>query len=196
MRITKSNPNRYWPILLITLSIMLGVQPALSDDQTRVLEWEDLVPEDWNPNSLYDQFTDEEFAAMPDEQYYELQDQMQAMLDEAPTVDALNGKTVRIPGFMLPLEFDETNITEFLLVPYFGACVHTPPPPANQVIHGKLQTEFTTNALFEPVWISGKLKTIRTQKKLGESGVVESIDVDTGYTMDVEEVTPYMEDDQ
>src|SRR5690606_18432104 len=47
----------------------------------------------------------------------------------------LNGVEVRIPGFMVPLEDTETRVTEFLLVPYFGACIHTPPPPPNQMVH-------------------------------------------------------------
>ena len=113
------------------------------------------------------------------------------MFNAAPTVDALDGQTVRIPGFILPLEFDETNIREFLLVPYFGACVHTPPPPANQIIHGKVDTAFAMSEMFEPVWISGKIKTIRNQTTLGETGVDLTLDVDTGYSMEVDEVTPY-----
>jgi len=116
------------------------------------------------------------------------------MLDAAPTVDSLDGQTVSIPGFLLPLEFDKATIKEFLLVPYFGACTHSPPPPANQVIHGKLQSELTISELYDPVWITGKIQTLRSQSKLGETGIAQTIDVNTGYTMEVYEVTPYQED--
>lgn len=179
--------------ILSSVAIVLYAPLLLSADQPRALEWEELVPEGWNPNSVFDQFTDEEFAAMSDEKYLILQKEAQAMLEAAPTVGALDGETVKIPGFMLPLEFDETNIKEFLLVPYFGACVHTPPPPANQIIHGKMQSDFAVSAMFEPVWISGRLKTLRSQQQLGESGVSQTLNVETGYTMEVEEVTPYKE---
>ncbi|NNC99614.1 MAG: DUF3299 domain-containing protein [Gammaproteobacteria bacterium] len=182
------------PLILFMLAMMLCVPMSYAAEQPRTLEWEDLVPEGWNPNALFDQYSDDEFAAMSDEKYFKLQEKMLAMFESAPTVDALDGETVQIPGFMLPLEFEETMIKEFLLVPYYGACVHTPPPPANQVIHGKLQSDFTMNTLFEPVWISGKLRTIRTKTNLGESGVSQTLSVDTGYTMEVDEVRPYQAD--
>ena len=44
------------------------------------------------------------------------------------TDDNLDGKSVRIPGYVLPLEFEDTGVTAFLLVPYVGACIHAPPP--------------------------------------------------------------------
>ena len=162
-------------------------------EQPKTLSWEELIPEGWNPNSVFEKYTDEEFSTMSDEQYYILQKEAQTLLEAAPTVDELDGQTVKIPGFLLPLEFDESNIREFLLVPYFGACVHTPPPPANQIIYGKLESDFTMNAMFDPVWISGTLKTLRSNRQLGEEGVAQSLDVETGYTMDVQEIEPYLE---
>ena len=187
MNLKKLGRNSTFWLALMLISTLPMTTLAIEPDE---LSWEELVPKGWNPNSLFDQFTEDEFAAMSDEQYESLRMEVQAMFDAAPTVE-LDGKTVKIPGFMLPLEFDDTNIKEFLLVPYFGACVHTPPPPANQVIHGKLDQQFTMSELFEPVWISGKLKTVRSQTSLGETGVSQSLNVETGYTMDVELVEPY-----
>ena len=175
------------------VAILLCAPLLLFANQPKVLDWEQLVPEGWNPNSVFDQFTDEEFSSMSDEQYFILQKQAQALLEAAPTVDKLDGELVKIPGFMLPLEFDDTNIKEFLLVPYYGACVHTPPPPANQIIHGKLESSFAINEIFAPVWISGKLNTVRSKSKLGENGVSLSLDVETGYTMEVLDIEPYQE---
>ena len=188
------NKKFYFPNLVALLAILI-VFPTLNlhAEEPRELAWEELVPEDWNPNSVFDRYTDEEFARMSDEEYFRLQKEAQAMLDEAPTVDNLDGQTVKIPGFLLPLEFQETNISEFLLVPYFGACIHTPPPPANQIIHGKLENDFAMNELFEPVWITGKLKTLRTETTLGEEGFTQTLTIDTGYTMEVQEVLPYEE---
>ena len=184
----------YIPKLIAVLIILGGfAAPNLYAEEPRELAWEEMVPPDWNPNSVFDRYTDDEFARMSDEEYFRLQKEAQAMLDEAPTVDSRDGQTVKIPGFMLPLEFEDTNISEFLLVPYFGACIHTPPPPANQIIHGKLENEFAMNELFEPVWITGKIKTIRTETVLGEEGFTQTLTIDTGYTMEVEQVLPYEE---
>ena len=47
----------------------------------------------------------------------------------APTNAALDGVRARIPGYVVPLESSAAGHLEFLLVPYFGACIHTPPPP-------------------------------------------------------------------
>jgi len=176
------------------LKIILLCSPLLAlANEPQVINWGQLVPEGWDPNSVFDQYTDEEFTNLSDEQYLILQKKAQLLLEAAPTVDKLDGEVVKIPGYILPLEFDDTNIKEFLLVPYYGACVHTPPPPANQIIHGKLQSSFALSEIFAPVWISGKLQTVRSTSQLGETGVSQSLDVDTGYTMEVFEVEPYQE---
>jgi len=186
--------NRYQFCLWILTIGMLCLSPSSYAKDPKSIMWEELVPEGWNPNSVFDKYTDEEFSTMSDEQYFILQQEAQAMLQEAPTVESLNNQNVKIPGFLLPLEFDETTIKEFLLVPYFGACVHTPPPPANQIIHGKIDKGFAVEKMFEPVLISGKLKTIRSEQTLGEAGVALSLNVETGYTMEVLEVEPYVAD--
>jgi hypothetical protein len=59
---------------------------------------------------------------------------MQAMRDiwdKAPTNPAVEGMKARLPGYVVPLDTQPAGIKEFLLVPYFGACIHSPPPPAN-----------------------------------------------------------------
>lgn len=183
---------RFFGLLLILLALMgISTPYSFSADAHKEIKWEEMIPKNWNPNSIFERFTDEEFSTMTNEQYSLLEEEWQTMLDAAPTVDSLDGQSVKIAGYLVPLEFDEAKIKEFLLVPYFGACTHTPPPPANQIIYGKSQSDFTMEELYKPVWISGKLKTIRSQKKLGESGVNQTIDVNTGYTMEVNEVRPY-----
>ncbi|MEM7193359.1 MAG: DUF3299 domain-containing protein [Pseudomonadota bacterium] len=174
-------------VSLLTFAASAGAQDA------EVIGWYDLVPPDWNPNSVFDEYSDDDLASMSDDLYFELQRKAEAILDAAPTVPELDGRNVKVPGFLLPLEFDETKIKEFLLVPYFGACVHTPPPPANQIIHGVLDTQFTMSSLWEPVWISGKISTTRSQQTLGEAGVQLTLDIETGYTMEVDLVEPYQE---
>jgi len=83
-------------------------------------------------------------------------------------VEDLNGASVRMPGYLLPLEFSERSITEFLLVPWVGACIHTPPPPPNQIVHVVLDktNAFESRSIFEPVWVTGEMLTQGAKKNL------------------------------
>ncbi len=77
-------------------------------------------------------------------------------------LDQLNEKNVRIPDFMIPLEDDSEQVTDFLLVPYAGACIHVPAPPANQIVRVRMSGDRKVGVAFEyPVWVTGKL-TIQT----------------------------------
>ena len=74
-------------------------------------------------------------------------------------LQALNGKLVKIPGFIVPLEDYEEEGAEFLLVPYFGACVHTPPPPPNQMVYVRMQGGKKLKfGWWDPVWMEGTLQ--------------------------------------
>jgi hypothetical protein len=104
---------------------------------------------------------------------------------------ALNGKPVRIPGYLLPLEFDGDKVTEFLLVPYVGACIHTPPPPPNQIVHVKTEKAFTTDGgLYTPVWVNGLMKTEQSQSNL--NFIDGSSDIPISYVLEAISVEPYV----
>lgn len=104
-------------------------------------------------------------------------------------VSELNGQQVRMPGYALPLEFSGTRITEFLLVPWVGACIHTPPPPPNQIVHVKLDKGIENAGRFTPVWVTGEMAVRAATKNLylvdGASGI------DVGYTLEASKVEPY-----
>jgi hypothetical protein len=108
-------------------------------------------------------------------------------------VEALNDKQVRIPGYLLPLEVSAAKVTEFLLVPYVGACIHVPPPPPNQIIYVKIiqKNGYQTKSLYEPVWVTGVIRAKSMAKDLylvdGSSGV------DIGYSMQATIIEPYKE---
>jgi hypothetical protein len=81
---------------------------------------------------------------------------------------ASNGVTVRIPGFMLPLEDSDDSVTEFLLIPYFMACIHVPPPPPNQMVHVKMAGAKRHKVVWdEPVWVEGQLTVTGTDSPYG-----------------------------
>lgn len=96
----------------------------------------------------------------------------------------LNGKTVRIPGYIIPLEYDGEGTTEFLLVPYIGACIHVPPPPPNQLVYVKTTKPHENTGLFDPVYVIGKLGTDVTSTDLAE----------VGYSIAAEKIEPYKYD--
>ncbi len=103
----------------------------------------------------------------------------------------LNGRTVRIPGYLLPLEYQGKMVSEFLLVPWVGACIHTPPPPPNQIVHVKPEKPFETNGMFAAVWVTGTLTTASSKKSLFM--LDGSNDIDVGYSMRASVVEPYKE---
>ena len=103
---------------------------------------------------------------------------------------ALDGKPVRIPGYLLPLEFDGDQVTEFLLVPYVGACIHTPPPPPNQIVHVKTEEAYTLDGgLYTPVWVNGLMKTEQSQSNLNY--VDGSSNIASSYALEALSVEPY-----
>jgi hypothetical protein len=105
--------------------------------------------------------------------------------------NGLAGKDVRIAGYLLPLEFSETGDTDFLLVPYVGACVHVPPPPPNQIVFVRLAEKFIAKDLFTPVWVQGPLKTKQSSKAL--TLIDGTRDVSIGYHIDGAKVEVYKE---
>jgi uncharacterized protein len=88
----------------------------------------------------------------------------------APVVTALDGRRVRIGGYVVSLDFDATKVKEFLLVPFVGACIHVPPPPANQIVYVKSPDGFEVTGQFEPVWVTGTLKVTGAFTGLAEAG--------------------------
>lgn len=81
----------------------------------------------------------------------------------AGVVPEIDGKNIRVPGFIVPIEFDSGSLaTEFFLVPSFGACFHRPPPPPNQTIYVTTAKPIEYESIYDPVWIMGVIKTQQT----------------------------------
>lgn len=98
------------------------------------------------------------------------------------TLKKLEGKVVRIPGFVVPLDDFQEEGAEFLLVPYYGACVHTPPPPPNQIVMVEMTGKKAIKLnLFDAVWMSGKLKIASVESPYGT----------VGYQLEGLKVEPY-----
>jgi len=105
----------------------------------------------------------------------------------------INGKQVRIPGYLLPLEFTEKEVTEFLLVPWVGACIHTPPPPAVQIIHVKVDKGIDLDGnMYAPVWVDGQIAIEFSNPELDFVDGVQNIEV--GYKIEGGTVEDYDEE--
>jgi hypothetical protein len=161
----------------------LGGKPADAKPvpgQPRVISWEELVPKDWDPMK---ELKGMDLSKLDDSdpRANEMLMKLQEASNNAPTNTAMNGVEVKIPGFIVPLEEDKGEVTEFLLVPYFGACIHTPPPPANQILHVRPKQGAKFRAM-DTVWVTGKLQTLRNDSMMGVSGYHVAADSVTKYT--------------
>lgn len=166
--------NRFFPSptrrhLLLAIAC-LAVSPIVPAAEPRTISWEDLVPADWDPSKSFADLQD--LVGLPDSdgRVQKLYDRMREVWDNAPTKPSLNGKEVKLPGYLVPLERDKAGMREFLLVPYFGACIHTPPPPANQIIHVRSASPIKGLRSMDAIWVSGTLGLERQNSEMGVSG--------------------------
>ena len=95
----------------------------------------------------------------------------------------LDGKLVRLSGYIVPLEFSDGGVKTFLLVPYVGACIHVPPPPKNQIVLVTGSSPIKARGLFEAVTVTGTLSIADSRTEVAE----------TGYLMNASDVSPYRE---
>lgn len=165
------------PLLALILAVSLSLfTTASAKEASGEIDWLELMPaEDLNLLENMPEVTHEGDgpAVLPDE------------IMTGRTVDEMDGRSGRIPGFVVPLKTtQDMRILEFFLVPYYGACIHVPPPPPNQIIHVKYKEGFKLEALYDPVWIEGELKIERTENDVASSS----------YSIVAESVTPYEEE--
>lgn len=133
------------------------------------MQWDGLIPKGWDPvkrvrDKVRSEYPDSGVAAR------ELAKEMRRTWDNAPTNLALDGAKIRLAGWVVPLQADTNKLQEFLLVPYFGACIHVPPPPANQIVHVLLDAPVERIGSMDFVTVSGALHTARRDSAMGMSG--------------------------
>lgn len=148
-------------ILFLTLITVALSSITTHAEDTLTLDWIDLIPE-----SERNQFDAYGMPAIDHDGDVMKQSKVGTVRQE------LNGSMVKIPGFVIPLEGDENMVTEFLLVPYFGACIHVPPPPPNQIIYVKFPKGAPVQQLWDVIYVIGTLKTETISHELAETGYV------------------------
>lgn len=102
---------------------------------------------------------------------------------------SLDGKQIRMAGYMLPLDYDGELVVEFLLVPFIGACIHVPPPPPNQIVHVKLQSGYRNTILYAPVAVEGRIHVGEIERDLYL--VDGSSNIPMSYSMLADKVEPF-----
>ena len=134
----------------------------------REVKWDELISPSWNPEAIIKSLN---LGMMMDgdPRANAALDRLRQEWDNAPGNPAFNGAEVRIAGFVVPLEREGNALREFLLVPYFGACIHVPPPPANQIVHVVSPKPVPNTATMDAVWVSGKLALFPTSTAMGRS---------------------------
>ena len=170
-------------------------ESVLNGDDTFVfetIEWPDLMPPEvlailLNPpeyiaeiedGSAEDQISSQMKSAVNQSE----EDAYQKALVSTDVNENLDGAMIRIPGFVVPLEFDEEQtISQFFLVPYFGACLHMPPPPPNQIILVNAPKGIQMSALYDPFWIEGQLSTSFQENDMATSA----------YAIQLKRIEPY-----
>ncbi|WP_299415308.1 DUF3299 domain-containing protein [uncultured Sulfitobacter sp.] len=138
----------------------------------RVLAWEDLIPPGVPMAQIIGEGTIDVFK-----------DTWLPVFDENATKlhKDLDGAYVKMPGYMLPFDISAAGVTSFLMVPYAGACIHTPPPPANQLVFVETKKPWQTDRMWDPVWVTGRMRHEIQSTTLA----------DIGYAMDAEVIEAY-----
>ena len=146
-----------------------GKAAAPAPGAAREITWDDLVPADLKPSKLLNSLN---LGTLDDAdpRAIEAMAKLRAEWDRAPVVQSISGQRVKIAGFLVNLESSREGVGEFLLVPYFGACIHVPPPPLNQIIHAFAERPVPDKVAQGPVWITGAIEVVRGDTRLAAAG--------------------------
>jgi hypothetical protein len=166
----------------LTLALLHSWQSVLAQEaaEYRVVEWVELIPDDdlaalLLPPQWLDEIDDGSRMDDPAlfgsrEQESEADKRYRQALESTAVRGELADQKVRIPGFIVPLTYDDQRrVIEFFLVPYMGACLHLPPPPPNQIIHVDYELGLPLDSLWEPYWVEGVLEIKTVSHFLGEA---------------------------
>ncbi|OOG80429.1 hypothetical protein B0E42_27180 [Pseudomonas sp. A25(2017)] len=163
------------------LALLMMVALPLWAAEPRDLAWSEMIPPD-APPEVPNMTPLHDLSKMSDSLAAESAPAAKQDLPNAPVVKTLDGQQIRLPGYIVPLEVsEEGRTTDFLLVPYFGACIHVPPPPSNQIVHVKSEVGVKLDELYQPYWVEGPMQVKPSTSELA----------DAGYQMEAEKIYVY-----
>lgn len=154
----------------LLFALLLAVTTPLWAGEPRELTWSELIPEGAPPQAPQ-QAPMHDLSQLADALAAESGPAAQQSAPDAPVVKDLDNQQIKLPGYIVPLDVtEEGRVTEFLFVPYFGACIHVPPPPSNQIVHVTSELGVQMDALYQPFWIEGPLRVEATDSEMGSAG--------------------------
>ncbi len=185
--------KKSWFFLLIC-STLLSAQPALANQSYKEIDWVELIPDDdldalMNPPEYLNEIEDGSFEDQISNQLLgaleqATDDRYQQALTSAEVKPEYDQQQIRLPGFIVPVEMNEQQlVTEFFLVPYFGACIHLPPPPPNQIIYVTTKQGVAQQNLYDPSWVDGTLTTTLIENEIAVAA----------YALTADNIEPYRE---
>ncbi|KJK16077.1 DUF3299 domain-containing protein [Pseudomonas sp. 2(2015)] len=165
----------------VLLLLLLLIASPLWAAEPRTLEWQQLIPA--GAPVIHPQLAPlHDLSQLSEALAAESAPAARQTAPNAPVVKALDGQQVKLPGYIVPLEVsEEGRTTEFLLVPYYGACIHVPPPPSNQIVHIFSEIGVKVEDLYQPYWIEGQMQVKASSSELA----------DAGYQMEAEKIYAY-----
>jgi uncharacterized protein len=165
-------------LLIVAIAVALLIVPAPFAQDSKAtngvttVAWKDLVPAGFDPDRLLRKYYDDVSTLRDNDPRAErLAEKLRNAWENAPVVTALNNKMVKLSGFLVTLEGDGKSVSEFLLVPFFGACIHVPPPPSNQIVLVRTKP-FKVKEVFQTVAVTGRLRTEAVRNDLASASYV------------------------
>ena len=150
-------------MMLALLGLATDRMAMAETEGYKTIEWNDLMPDPWVKEMTKEMAALSKMSYLQDtsDEANKAMNAMRKKLDDAPIVKTQLNKKIRIPGYAVPLDAERSEKREFLLVPYFGACIHTPPPPANQIVLVRPTAQSKIKKMPESMdvlWVEGELK--------------------------------------
>ncbi|MFM8676276.1 MAG: DUF3299 domain-containing protein [Burkholderiaceae bacterium] len=173
---------------LIFLAALIGLQALSASAQpaasVKTITWDDLLPTHWANEIKLQMAAVGRLGFLVDgsEQANEAMQQLRKKWDNAPIDPTHINSAIRIAGYVVSLDANRKQISEFLLVPYFGACIHLPPPPANQIILVRLKKPTSKLASMDTIWVQGTLREARVDTGLAVTGYTLEGSISEPYT--------------
>lgn len=181
---------RIRPILMSCIGVLWALSSSAAASDAREIDWVDLMPShileklESLPMLEHD-YSEEAVDPFTDDWEDPYADVWNEILNSKEVVERFAGQHVKLPGFIVPLDFDDKQrVTSFFFVPYFGACIHVPPPPPNQLIYVEnvpAEKGLSVDDMYAAFWLSGTLKIDTTSHDLGTSA----------YSMEFSGLEPY-----
>lgn len=146
-----------------------SLSPVKIDPNFPEINWPALAPAGWDSVKVFQQFNFSQYRDGDPKADAELK-KLRSAFNKAPVDEKMNGKKITIAGYMVPVKESKGRITEFLLVAFYGACIHEPPPPANQIVYVTANEPLEGLEAMSPVTVKGVIKTAFTDSPMGGAG--------------------------